>query len=47
MQTVIGYKKVIKTFRRKKRVIFVPIYKDLGVGGIPEKYNMKELRRDS
>ena len=37
MLIVIGYKKEIKVFRRKKRIIFIPLYKDIGFGKAPDR----------
>lgn len=47
MLTVIGYTKVIKSFRRKKREVFVPIYKDLGKGSPKQKLQKIELKRET
>ena len=47
MQTVVGYKKVVKTFRRKWREVYVPIYKDLGKAKTPNKTLKIDLKRET
>lgn len=47
MLIVIGYTKVIKSFRRKKREIYVAIYKDIGKGQTPDKALKIDLKRET
>jgi len=47
MQIVVSYVKVKKIFRRKWREIYTPVYKDLGKGGIKDKFASKEIKRET
>lgn len=47
MLKVIGYKKCKKIFRRHWRVVYTPIYEDMGQGSTPDNYSKKELRRET
>lgn len=47
MLIVIGYTKVIKSFRRKKRETYVPVYRDLGPGKVKDKALKIDLKRET
>ena len=47
MLVLIGYTKVIKSFRRKKRETFVPIYNNIGKGQVKDKALKMDLRRET
>ena len=47
MLILVGYTKVIKSFRRKKRETFVPIYKDIGKGAPKQTPQKIELKRET
>lgn len=47
MLILVGYKIEIRSFRRKKRETFVPIYKDIGKGAPRQKPASKEIRRET
>lgn len=47
MLVLIGYTKIIKSFRRKKRETFVPVYKNIGKGQIKDKTLKIDIRRET
>lgn len=47
MLVLIGYTKIIKSFRRKKRETYVPIYRDIGKGKTPDKALKIDLKRET
>ena len=47
MLVLVSYKKEIKVFRGKKKEVYVPIYKDIGKGGSPNRYSKDELKRET
>lgn len=47
MKIVIGYEKIVKSFRHKRKEVFVPIYKEVGKGSSKDKFASKEIRRET
>lgn len=47
MILVVGYKKCKKIFRHHWRIIYTPVYKDLGKGGVKDKPASKEIKRET
>lgn len=44
MQTVVSYVRVRKIFRHHWRVVYTPIYKDLGKASPPDKIRKNQLK---
>jgi hypothetical protein len=47
MQTVVSYVKIKKIFRHHWRVVYTPVYKELGKGGSKDKFALKEIKRET
>ena len=47
MLILVGYRIEVKSFRRKKRETYVPIYKDIGKGQVKDKALKIDLKRET
>lgn len=47
MLICIGYVRIVKVFRRKKREVYSPIYKDVGKAQTPDKALKLDLKRET